>query len=61
MHLARILLMEGQSLPKHLFLDVMIKKTQILVEFVKNHHLGRFMTILQWAILSSYKLQYQTY
>ena len=44
MHLAWILLMEGQSLPKHLFLDVMIEKTQILVEFVKNHHLGLCLT-----------------
>ena len=44
MHLARILLMEGQSLPKHLFLNVMIEKTQILIEFVKNHHLGLCLT-----------------
>ena len=44
MHLAWILLMEGQSLPKHLFLDVMIEKTQILVEFIKNHHLGLCLT-----------------
>ena len=40
MHLARILLMEGKTLPKHLFLDVMVEKTQILVDFIKNHHLG---------------------
>ena len=44
MHLAQILLMEGQSLPKHLFLDVMIEKTQILVEFVKNHHVDLCLT-----------------
>ena len=31
MHPACILLMEGKSLPEHLFLDVMVEKTQILV------------------------------
>ena len=40
MLLARVLLMEGQSLPKHLFLDIMVEKTQILINFIKNHHLG---------------------
>ena len=44
MHLARVLLMEGKSLPKHLFLDVMVEKTQILVDFIKNHHLGLCLT-----------------
>ena len=44
MHLARVLLMEGQSLPKHLFLDVMVEKTQILIDFIKNHHLGLCLT-----------------
>ena len=44
MHLARVLLMEGKSLPKHLFLDVMVEKTQILVDFIKNHHLGLCQT-----------------
>ena len=44
MHLARVLLLEGKSLPEHLFLDVMIKKTQILIEFVRNHHLGLCLT-----------------
>ena len=34
MHLALILLMEGKSLPEHLFLDVMVEKTQILIEFI---------------------------
>ena len=73
MHLARILLLEGKSLPEHLFLDVMVEKTQILIEFVWNHHLGlcltanitlqlsRFMTILQWAIPSFSKLLCQIY
>ena len=40
MHLAKVLLMEGKSLPKHLIIEVVIEKTQILVEHVKNHHLG---------------------
>ena len=44
MHLAKILLMEGKSLPKHLFLDIMVEKTQILVDFIKNHHLGLCLT-----------------
>ena len=35
-HLARVLLMEGQSLPKNLFLDVMVKKTQILINFYQE-------------------------
>ena len=44
MHLAQILLMEGKPLPQHLFLDVMVKKTQILVDFIKNHHIGLCLT-----------------
>ena len=44
MNLTRVLLMEGQSLPKHLFLDVMVKKTQILNNFIKSHHLGLCLT-----------------
>ena len=40
MHLARIPLLEGKSLPEHLFLDVMIEKTQTLIEFIRIHHLG---------------------
>ena len=36
--------MEGKSLPEHLFLDVMIEKTQILIEFIRNHHLGLCLT-----------------
>ena len=38
MHLTRVLLLEGKTLPKELFLDVMLEKTQILIEFIKNHH-----------------------
>ena len=44
MHLIQILLMEGHSLPQHLFLDVMVEKTQILVEFIKIHHVGLCLT-----------------
>ena len=40
MHLAKVLLMEGKSLPKDLFMEVIIEKTQSLVEHIKNHHLG---------------------
>ena len=36
--------MEGKPLPQHLFLDVMVKKTQILVDFIKNHHIGLCLT-----------------
>ena len=36
--------MEGNPLPQHLFLDVMVEKTQILVEFIKNHHIGLCLT-----------------
>ena len=44
MHLAQALLMEGKSLPKELFLDVMVEKSQILINFIKNHHLGLCLT-----------------
>ena len=44
MHLAWILLVEGKSLPQHLFLDVIVEKTQILIEFIRNHHIGLCLT-----------------
>ena len=44
MHLARILLQGGHSLPKHLFLDVIIEKTQKLIDFIRNHHIGLCLT-----------------
>ena len=37
--------MEGRSLPKELFLDVMVEKTQILIDFIKNHYLGLCLTV----------------
>ena len=44
MAMARELLLEGKPLPKTLFLDVMVEKTQILIEHIKNHHLGLLLT-----------------
>ena len=44
MHLAQPLLLEGKSLPKGLFLDVMVEKTQKLIEFVKKHLIGLCVT-----------------
>ena len=44
MNLARVLLMEGKSLPKELFLEIMVEKTQILIDFIKNHHIGLYLT-----------------
>ena len=40
MHFAKVLLTEGKPIPKTLFLDIMVEKTQILIEHIKNHHLG---------------------
>ena len=44
MALARVLLLKGKPLPKTLFLDVMVEKTQILIQHIKNHHLGLALT-----------------
>ena len=44
MHLAQPLLMEGKSLSKVLFLDIMVEKCQILVNFVKDHHVHLCVT-----------------
>ena len=35
---------EGKPLPKTLFLDIMVEKTQKLVEHIKNHKLGLSLT-----------------
>ena len=40
MALVRTLLLEGKPLPKTLFCDIMVEKTQILIEYIKNYHLG---------------------
>ena len=42
MAFARELLSEGKPLPKMLFIDVMVEKTQILIKHIKNHYLGLF-------------------
>ena len=44
MALARELLLKGKPLPKTFFLDVMVEKTQILIEHIKDHHLGLCLT-----------------
>ena len=44
MALARELLLEGKPLPNMLFINVMVEKTQILIEHIKNHHLGLSLT-----------------
>ena len=43
-HFAKILILEGKSIPRHLFLDIMVKKTQLLIEHINNHHLGLCLT-----------------
>ena len=35
---------EGKPLPKTLFLDIMVGKTQKLIEHIKNHKLGLSLT-----------------
>ena len=44
MHFANILIASGKQVPQTLFLDVMVEKTQILIEHVNNHHLGLCLT-----------------
>ena len=44
MHLAWILLQDRHTLPPHLFMDVLIEKTQTLLEFIRIHHVGLCMT-----------------
>ena len=44
MAFARELLLEGKPLPKTLFLNVIVVKTQILIEHIKSHHLGLSLT-----------------
>ena len=40
MHFTNILITEGKQVPQTLFMDLMVEKTQILIEHVNNHHLG---------------------
>ena len=44
MHFAKVLLTEGKPIPKNLFLDIMVEKTQLLIEHIKYHHLGLCLT-----------------
>ena len=44
MHFANILIADGKQVPQTLFLDVMVEKTQILIEHMNNHHLGLCLT-----------------
>ena len=44
MAFTRELLLEGKPLPKMVFIDVMVEKTQILIKHIKNHHLGLSLT-----------------
>ena len=44
MHFARILLQGRHTLPSHLFMDVLMEKTQTLLEFIRLRHVGLCMT-----------------
>ena len=44
MHFANILITDGKQEPQTLFMDIMVEKTQILIEHVNNHHLGLCLT-----------------
>ena len=44
MHFANVLISEGKPVPQILFLDIMVKKTQLLIEHINNHHLGLCLT-----------------
>ena len=44
MHFANILIADGKQVPQTLFLDIMVEKTQILIEHINNHHLGLCLT-----------------
>ena len=44
MHFANILIAEQKPLPQVLFLDIMVEKTQLLIEHINNHHLGLCLT-----------------
>ena len=44
MHFANILIADGKLVPQVLFLDIMVEKTQKLIEYINNHHLGLCLT-----------------
>ena len=45
MAFTRELHFEGKPLPKLLFVDIMVKKTQKLIEHINKHHLGLSLTV----------------
>ena len=45
MHFANVLIAEGKPIPQVLFLDIMVEKTQLLIEHINNHHLGLCLTV----------------
>ena len=44
MHFANILIADGKQVPQTLFMDIMVEKTQILIEHVNNHYLRLCLT-----------------
>ena len=44
MHFANVLILEGKPVPQILFLDIMVEKTQLLIEHINNNHLGLCLT-----------------
>ena len=44
MHFAQILIVDGHTLPLHLFMDVLTEKSQTLREFIKIQHVGLCLT-----------------
>ena len=44
MHFTNILIAEGKPIPQVLFLDILVEKTQLLIEHINNHHLGLCLT-----------------
>ena len=44
MHFAQILLEGRNTLPSHLFMDVLMEKAQTLLEFIRLRHVGLCMT-----------------
>ena len=44
MHFTSILIADKKPVPHTLFREVMVEKTQILIDHVNNHHLGLCLT-----------------
>ena len=44
MHFASILIADEKPVPHTLFREIMVEKTQILIDHVNNHHLGLCLT-----------------